>query len=198
MMMSTNIDQKGLDFIVEQETGGENEYNRHPEWPGEASGITIGIGYDLGYNSSATISKDWQLQLKRNDLERLIACAGIRGKEAQQRLPLVRDIEVSWESAVMVFENITVPKFYQTMLSIYPEAAQLAPNQAAALLSLVFNRGSSLSGDRRREMLEIQQALKAGTLAQIPDMLRSMDRLWPNTKGLRLRRHREADLFAIA
>jgi len=193
-----NIDQSGLDFIIEQETGGEDEYNCHPEWPGEASGITIGIGYDLGYNSGATISRDWQLEVHRADLERLVACAGIRGADAQTRLPLVRDIKIDWQSAVDVFENVTVPRFYDMMLKVYPEAAQLGSNQAAALLSLVFNRGSALSGDRRREMQEIQYALKAGTVAQVPDLLRSMDRLWPNTKGLRLRRHREADLFELA
>jgi len=193
-----NIDEAGLNFIIEQETGGQDEYNRHPEWPGEASGITIGIGYDLGYNSSATISRDWQLEVQRADLERLVACAGIRGADAQTRLPLVRDIKIDWQSAVDVFESVTVPRFYDMMLNVYPEAAQLGSNQAAALLSLVFNRGSALSGDRRREMQEIQYALKAGTIAQVPDLLRSMDRLWPNTKGLRLRRHREADLFELA
>jgi len=95
-----------------------------------------------------------------------------------------------------VFEEVTVPRFYLQMLRIYPQADELEPNQTAALLSLVFNRGASLTGERRREMLDIQNAMKAGDLAQVPDLLRSMDRLWPNTKGLRLRRHREADLFA--
>jgi len=95
-----------------------------------------------------------------------------------------------------VFEEVTVPRFYLQMLRIYPQADELEPNQTAALLSLVFNRGASLTGERRREMLEIQSALKTGAVAQVPDLLRSMDRLWPNTKGLRLRRHREADLFA--
>jgi GH24 family phage-related lysozyme (muramidase) len=193
-----NLTREGLDFIIEQETGGCDEYNRHPEWPGEASGITIGIGYDIGYNSSAAVSQDWGQHVSRADLARLVACSGIRGQNAKPLLFGVRDIAISWESASEVFEEVTVPRFYLQMLRIYPQADEMEPNQTAALLSLVFNRGASLTGERRREMLEIQNALKAGDLAQVPDLLRSMDRLWPETKGLRLRRHREADLFATA
>lgn len=191
-----NLTREGLDFIIEQETGGRDEYNRHPEWPGEASGITIGVGYDLGYNLSTAVSQDWSQHVSRPDLARLVACTGIRGQDAKLLLCSVRDITIDWESAIDVFERVTVPRFYLQMLRIYPQADELEPHQTAALLSLVFNRGASLTGDRRKEMLEIQTALKTGELAQVPDLIRSMERLWPDTKGLRLRRHREADLFA--
>jgi GH24 family phage-related lysozyme (muramidase) len=66
---------------------------------------------------------------------------------------------------------------------------------AAALVSLVFNRGPDLTGDRRKEMAEIQGLLRVGELKQIPDAIRSMQRLWPDTAGLRRRRREEADLF---
>lgn len=193
-----NLTKQGLDFIIERETGGPDEYNPHPEWPGEASGITIGVGYDLGFNSSASISREWSEHVTRADLARLVACTGIRGDDARLLLFTVRDIRISWESALEVFKQVTVPKFYLQMLRIYPQADQLEPNQTAALLSLVFNRGSSLTGDRRREMLAIQSALSAGKLAEVPDLLRSMQRLWPDTKGLRIRRELEAELFETA
>jgi GH24 family phage-related lysozyme (muramidase) len=66
---------------------------------------------------------------------------------------------------------------------------------AAALVSLVFNRGTSLSGDRRREMSNIQALLRTGNLKEIPNQFREMKRLWPQTEGLRSRRIQEADLF---
>lgn len=191
-----NIDNNGIKFIVDLETGGEDEYNSHPEWPGEQSGVTIGIGYDLGYNSSTEISREWAEHVSRADLARLVACAGIKGEAALGLLPAVRDIEITWDSAMDVFRDVTLTKFYLQMLRIYPQADELHPNQTAALLSLVFNRGSSLNGDRRTEMLAIQSALKTGNLASVPNLFRQMERLWPNTKGLRLRRHAEADLFA--
>ena len=193
-----NLNNKGLQFIIEQETGGEDEYNKHPEWPGEQSGITIGIGYDCGFNEASTISRDWATKVDRIDLARLVAVSGLKGEEAHAKLPLIKDMTIPWEAALEVFEEVTVPKFYAQMLRIYPQADELAPEQTAALLSLVFNRGSSLSGERRVEMVGIKEALAKGDLDEIPDLFREMKRLWPNTLGLRLRRDREAELFETA
>jgi len=193
-----NLNNKGLQFIIDQETGGENEYNRHPEWPGEASGITIGIGYDLGYNDPASISRDWSEHFDRIDLARFVAVSGLKGQDAHAKLPFLKDITIQWSAALDVFKEATVPKFYLHMLRIYPQADELEPEQTAALLSLVFNRGNSLNGDRRKEMVEIKEALAKGNLDKVPELFREMKRLWPNTLGLRLRRDREAELFETA
>ena len=193
-----NLNNDGLRFIIEQETGGEDEYNKHPEWPGEASGITIGVGYDCGYNDASTISRDWSGHVDRIDLARLVAVAGLKGQAAHAKLPLIKDMTISWSAALDVFKQVTVPKFYAQMLKIYPQADSLEPDQTAALLSLVFNRGNSLNGERRLEMLEIKVALANNELDKIPDLFREMKRLWPDTRGLRLRRDREADLFETA
>jgi hypothetical protein len=193
-----NLNSNGLRFIIEQETGGEDEYNKHPEWPGEASGITIGIGYDLGYNDALTVSRDWSGRVDRIDLARLVAVSGVKGADAHDKLPFIKDMTVPWSAALDVFKEVTVPKFYAQMLRIYPQADALKPEQTAALLSLVFNRGSSLSGPRRVEMVEIKAALANGDMEAIPDLFRSMKRLWPDTRGLRLRRDREAELFETA
>jgi GH24 family phage-related lysozyme (muramidase) len=80
-------------------------------------------------------------------------------------------------------------------LRIYPQVVELPGDCAAALVSLVFNRGPSLSGDRRREMCNIQALLKTGNFKEIPNQFREMKRLWPDSKGLRRRREEEADLF---
>jgi hypothetical protein len=80
-------------------------------------------------------------------------------------------------------------------LRIYPQMLDLPGDCAAALVSLVFNRGTSLSGERRREMSNIQALLRTGNLKEIPKQFREMERLWPNVKGLRRRRNEEADLF---
>ena len=193
-----NLNNDGLRFIIEQETGGEDEYNKHPEWPGEASGITIGIGYDCGYNDALTVSRDWSGRVDRIDLARLVAVSGVKGADAHAKLPFIKDMTVPWSAALDVFKNVTVPKFYAQMLRIYPQADALEPEQTAALLSLVFNRGASLSGDRRAEMAGIKEALVKNELGKIPDLFRNMKRLWPNTLGLRLRRDREAELFETA
>jgi GH24 family phage-related lysozyme (muramidase) len=103
---------------------------------------------------------------------------------------------VPWEAAYDVFEKHTLPNWYLKTLRIYPQMIDLHGDCAAALVSLVFNRGASLSGDRRKEMLEIQQLLRKGKLDEIPAQFRAMRRLWPETEGLKTRRSQEAELFA--
>jgi GH24 family phage-related lysozyme (muramidase) len=94
-----------------------------------------------------------------------------------------------------VFKETTVPSWYLKTLRIYPNTQDLPGDCAAALVSLCFNRGTSLSGERRKEMVEIQLLLGGKKYADIPAQFRAMTRLWPNSKGLRRRREEEADLF---
>ena len=194
-----NISAKGLAFIVDKETGGKGYYEKflkHPTWPGLQSGVTIGVGYDLGYNTKEQFRKDWAEYLDCDELEVLSGFCGVTGRAIS--LSSIRDITIPWAFAVSVFNETTVPRFYRQLLAVYPEAEKLHPDAASALLSLVFNRGTALKGDRRVEMADIQSALKQGNLEEIPDLLRSMKRLWPETAGLRIRRDDEASLFEAA
>jgi hypothetical protein len=50
------VSQKAIDLIVFYEVNDEPTYTRRytaPTWPGGASGVTIGIGYDIGYVTKA-------------------------------------------------------------------------------------------------------------------------------------------------
>jgi GH24 family phage-related lysozyme (muramidase) len=73
-----------------------------------------------------------------------------------------------------------------------------------ALVSLVYNRGSSMidkpGDDRRKEMRAIRDAVAVGNLRKIADQLRSMKRLWQGQSlgGLIARREAEADLVEEA
>lgn len=198
------LSDKGRKLLLDYEVGGGEPYYRkflsRPTWPGEQSGVTIGVGFDLGYNTESQVSEAWGA-LADTSLELLKGAIGIRGESARLWLssrPMVRDIEVPWEKALDVFEKITVPRFYLQMLRIYPQSETLPEPARDALLSLVFNRGTSLAGDRRAEMLGIQNALRDGRTRDVPQLLRSMRRLWPNTTGLQKRRDAEASLFESA
>ena len=49
--MTDLISQAAIDLIVREEVSGKEVYERNyrrPEWPGGSSGVTIGIGYDVG------------------------------------------------------------------------------------------------------------------------------------------------------
>jgi hypothetical protein len=72
---------------------------------------------------------------------------------------------------------------------------KLPPDAQGAVLSLVFNRGASCAGERRREMRAIRDELAGGlALARIAEQCEAMQRLWPEVRGLRDRRVREAGL----
>jgi hypothetical protein len=59
-----------------------------PTWPEGQSGITIGIGYDIGYNSVEVFNQDWYTL---GDVERkhLSDCCGLTKEVAKQRLASV-------------------------------------------------------------------------------------------------------------
>lgn len=190
-----NLSDRGIRRIIEWETGGENYYDPQPEWPGVESGITIGVGWDLGHTHVGETRRAWGPLVPAATLEVLIAASGHRGQAARDRLPYVRHVSIPWEAALTVFREHTLPTWYLRTLRIYPQVEQLHGDCCAALVSLVFNRGPNLSGDRRREMFAIGEHLRAGRLDAIPGEYRAMKRLWPEVKGLRRRRDEEAELF---
>lgn len=190
-----NLSTKGIQAIINWETGGEEYYDPQPEWPGESSGVTIGVGWDLGMTAASDTTRAWSPHLSASALAALVGVSGRQGEAAKAVLPYVRHLAIPWTSALSVFENVTLPTWYMRTLRIYPQMVDLPGDCAAALVSLVFNRGPNLSGDRRREMCNIQALLRAGNLKEIPKQFREMKRLWPKTEGLRRRRDEEADLF---
>lgn len=186
-----------LDFEV---GGGEAYYNsrglKSPIWPGAASGVTIGVGYDLGYNTADTIRSDWSA-LDGATVTRLCTVAGKTGQTAKAALSSVKDIVVSWPSALAVYEAVTIPKFVEQTRDAFPGYDDLDPNCQGALVSLVFNRGASMKGDRRIEMRAIRDLVPQKDYAGIADQLRKMKRIWKGTdieKGMNRRRDAEADL----
>jgi hypothetical protein len=190
-----NLSTKGIQAIITWETGGESYYKIHPIWPRENSGVTIGVGWDLGHASVTETSRAWSPHLNAATLALLVSVSGRKGEAASDVLPHVKHLVIPWESALSVFENVTLPVWYMRTLRIYPQVVELHGDCAAALVGLVFNRGTSLSGDRRVEMAEIQRLLRNGDLQKIPEQIRKMKRLWPDLQGLRNRREKEADLF---
>jgi len=73
----------------------------------------------------------------------------------------------------------------------------LPPARRTALISLVFNRGGDLEGDRRREMKRIRELLTAGDFDAVAAEFEAMVRLWDPVKegGVIEPRRREAVLW---
>jgi GH24 family phage-related lysozyme (muramidase) len=190
------IPREAIEFIIDEE-GMDQPW----KFPGGDSGVTLGHGYDLGAGteSKAEMVNDWKQWLDGTQLDRLAVAIGKTGDAARALCPQFRDINISVDAADDVFFRSTVPKYYQKMLSAFPNADKLPGSAQGALLSLVFNRGTSLKGERRQEMRTIKDLLDREPpydLAAIAGELRDMKRIWQGKglDGLITRREREARL----
>lgn len=197
------ISQLAFDLIVAAEISDRATYEkkyRHPTRPGGQSGITIGIGYDCGYVDAAALRKDWSGRIAQPMIQTLCGVAGLKGQAAQQRLASVRLlVDVSWDAALAVFRQTSLPAYLARTRSALPGFDALPASCKGALVSLVYNRGASftMAGPRYQEMRNIRTLMTARNFAAVPAEFRKMKRLWtaPAVRGVALRREREARLF---
>jgi len=209
------LSDRAYSLILKHEVGGGVSYYnaelKRPTWPKGASGVTVGIGYDLGYHTREEIRNDWQAAgLEAYLVYRLEQAAGIKGREAERACSQMQDVEISWERAWWVFNERTLPKYIRQTLRAFPDAhLKLSADGFGALVSLVFNRGTSMGDpndpkdrERRKEMRNIQVLLRdvpAGPWLNdaMATQIRRMKRLWQDTgqPGLLRRREDEAAMF---
>jgi hypothetical protein len=201
------LSKKSLDLILEFEVGGgENYYNKflkNPAWPEGQSGVTIGVGYDLGYVNKAEFSEDWK-DLPKETFDRLYKVVGIKGYNAKNLIRGLKDIVIPWELSLQVFNNKTVTKFWNLTKDTFPNFDKMPEDAKGGLVSLVFNRGNALEGDRRREMKLIRDGMAITpifdqkALSFIANQIRNMKRIWAGgsiEKGMNRRRDAEAKLI---
>lgn len=197
------ISQDAIDLIVAEEVSSEATYKaryQHPEWPGGESGITIGIGYDVGYASPEGLRADWTTLIPQAMVETLSEVVGLKREAAHARLGHVRPlVTVPWDAAMKVFISHDVPKWIGIVERALPNCDKLSPDCLGALVSLAYNRGPSFSkdGDRYEEMRNIKNWMTHEGFKFIPNEFRKMKRHWPqrSMRGVVLRREHEARLF---
>lgn len=199
---SNPLSAKSFALILKYEVGGgESYYNKclkHPCYPGGESGVTIGIGYDLGYNTSYQFAEDWKGVIDTQSYIRLLQHLGKKSTNAKAAISSVKDIEISWDAAEIVFKKNTLPRFINETKKAFPNSDKLHPDAFGALVSLVFNRGASISGQSRIEMLNIRNLIASKDYEAIANEVRKMKRLWigKGLDGLLVRRDDEASLIA--
>lgn len=202
--MSVPISQAADDLIVACEVGSRAQYEKlyhRPEWPGGASGVTIGIGYDLGYATPEKIKNDWagRRSVDPAMLVAMLSCSGVTGSSAQALTSQVRSqIDIPWDAAVDVYERVDIPQWTDRVCNDIPGADKLPPDCLGSLTSLAYNRGASFKneGDRYREMRAIRSHIMAGELPAVSGEIRAMKRLWgSDQRGLLIRRDKEAALW---
>lgn len=197
------ISDKALDLILSFEgfdTG---------SWPGGASGVTWGYGWDAGYHTLEQFRADWQAWLTRADFTRLRTVIGLTGEAARKVAPFVTPVLIDQYQAREVFARAQMPRAEAATRTVFQGAESLPADAYGALVSLVFNRGTRLKDshpaiEERREMRQVAEAVKHGDLRRIAVALRSMSRLWTgqlpapyNVKMTGLVRRREAEAAMV-
>jgi len=197
------LSKKSIDALIAFEVTSKAFYEQKyqsPIWPGGESGVTIGIGYDLGFYTTKQITETWGPLVSASDLQLLISVKGKTGLNAKAALPPVKQVKIPFDTAIRAFHFFTLPEFAGRTKRRYPGVQKLPPDAQGALVSLVYNRGTSIEGDRRREMKNIINLVAAENLNGIATQIRNMKRLWDPQKqgGLITRREKEAQMVENA
>jgi GH24 family phage-related lysozyme (muramidase) len=203
----TPISTRAIDLIVACEVTSQKAYIRRyqrPTWPKGQSGVTVGIGYDIGYVTREWLTEDWRGYLPEDLVEALMVACGATGARAHQLTQSLQQVVIEWPAAQREFAEIVLPRTIGETEAVLPNTNLLPPDALGALVSLDYNRGpsfgSSHPGDRYREMRAIKAHMAAKEFSKIPGEIRSMKRLWRgnrNMAGLIERRELEAILFEL-
>ncbi|MDO2440521.1 pesticin C-terminus-like muramidase [Enterobacter nematophilus] len=192
------ISKKSAEFILSWEA-----YAPKPYVPGgdQSSGVTVGYGYDLGQQTTSSARELLSAYYSNAQVERLLTAIGKKGDNARAIVHGLADITITKDKALDM-AMVLKQRYCQKVVDAYPQAINLPPDSAGAMLSLIYNRGPSLALpkpndpiDSRREMREIRDDFAQGHEIKIPNRLRSMKRLWSNQRGLIRRREGEAQLI---
>ena len=202
-MNSSKPSAKTLELLHQYEVGGGQKYYEKFlskfTWPKGASGPTIAIGIDCGYYTPAELAQIFSF-LPSEQIKLIQGASGKTGSAGKEYTVKLRaaGINVSWDQAEHIFETLTWPKFTRLAEKTFPDLADLHPDAYGAIVSLVFNRGTSLRGDSRREMRTIKLLIPDKQYSKIAAQFRSMKRLWVGKEldGLLERRDAEASLIA--
>ena len=173
-------------------------FDQPGHWPGVDSGVSIGIGYDLGYTTRARFLADWGGRLPAGHVEALSLCVGVKGQAAARLARNLKAITIPRAVGRAVFLERTLPDVEAETRAVFPGVERLPQDAQDALVSLVYNRGGKLVGDTRLEMRSIRALVPGGNLRAIAAEVRKMKRLWPKYLGLRRRRDAEAALIEYA
>jgi len=198
---SRNYSKALASYLIEEEG-----FDARPDNPGVASGATIGHGLDLKFASLgdlALIKKlgllppakaDWLISYKK-------------GEKSLEGFVLTRS------EARAVLDKITIPKFTRLAENwIGKENFDVLPQEKKiALIGLVFNRGTRISGSTRKEMAATRGILgnlssldssgKAAAYKEVSSQIKQMNvtmaSRWAKARGLFARRNREASMFNL-
>lgn len=205
---STIIHPDAIKLIVACEVSGPHTYEKRYRgaiWPRGRSGVTIGVGYDLGYVTKKEFSSEWLDYTTPTVIKALETACGVTGIAARDLLPKLPSISIPFKSAYDQFSQQVLPRYTGSTEDALPNTSKLSALSLGALVSLTYNRGPSYiipkskdANGRYTEMRNIRTHMASGEFDKIPGEIKAMARLWENNSdatGVVVRRKLEAQLF---
>jgi len=197
------ISKDAIDLITFCEVSSETHYRKKlqiPIWPKGESGVTIGIGYDLGYATEQWVDEDWDTYIDSQSIKKLKLFCGVKGKRAKDALKGFEGVQIPWAVADQQFRKITLARFISETESALPNTQYVSDDSLGALVSLVYNRGASFKNQKERflEMRNIYRHMEFKQFDKIPGEIYRMRRLWEGGSGVPgvvKRRELESALF---
>lgn len=194
--------EKTLALLLKYEVGGGKPYYdkflSKFTWPKGQSGPTIAIGIDCAYYTAQELAQIFSF-LPQDQVALIQKAVGQYGAKGEAYTQVLRKagITVNWDQAVEIFNKYTWPKYTKLAEKAFPGLTELHPDAYGAIVSIVFNRGTLMSGDSRKEMKNIQDLVPKKDYAAIAKEIKNMKRLWigKGLDGLLSRRDDEAALI---
>ncbi len=151
-----------------------------------ASGVTLGFGYDLGQHSSQHFKDSWGDVLTKEQMDALEPYTGSHSVTVKKKGKIVRvaprptkaalavlqsDVHVKYADAVKVFQDKTLPEYREQTYKYFPGLKEADPWTQAAILDMTYQRGPGVKG---KPVLEIKKALLRKDTKAVAAALRKM------------------------
>ena len=130
---------KGLQFLYTREAW-KNVSNRL-HWPGGASGVTLGPGYDMKERSESEITRDMiKIGVEATKAKSIAKGAGLKGDEAKKFCRNNRDLVALTDKVEFKLMKMIVPSYER--LARKKIKVDLMQHEFDALVSFAYNLGS--------------------------------------------------------
>ena len=129
---------KGLQFIYTREAW-KNKSNRL-HWPGGASGVTLGPGYDMKHRSEAEIARDlFKVGVVAEKAKSIAKGAGLKGAQAKEFCKTNRNLVALSDKVEFKLMKTIVPHYER--LARKKIKVDLVQHEFDALVSFAYNLG---------------------------------------------------------
>ena len=91
-----------------------------------SSGVTIGIGYDLGYAAMQDVAEDWLPYIGAAATDLLQTVRGITGLPAREAAANIRSVEIDWNAAHSNFVSVLTNLYAGETIRYFPNSDQLS------------------------------------------------------------------------